>query len=342
MRSNSVDILSSPSVRRAGARGPVPTAALVRFQIVEFFKLPLPSRFFLHGETTVKTTDEIKARREKIKLMRAENPEIEAREIATILNVGFFTIVSDLKYLREKGLIARKRTKITEAVEARVLEALKNRTSETQNEMAERLGLSLSEIYKIEKKLRAAGKFAEKKHVRTFSTKTRRAMVCDFYLKNPHFTSREIAKRLNLKRSTVQVDLTELRKEGRIPEYLAPKMTEIEARVYVVIKKNPTATCSEIMKATGFAEHRVRDVKRRLQRKGLIEKRPVVFVDMFDEALEKKRVLRESWYVEEVCGAGFPGMQLPREYWLRYLALYEKKKSESTSVNVYIQNKLNS
>lgn len=290
----------------------------------------------------MKTTDEIKARREKIKLMRAENPQIEAKEIATILNVGFFTIVSDLKYLRENGLIARKRTKITKEVEARVLEALRNRTFETQDEMAKRVGLSLSEIYKIEKKLRAAGKFVEKKHVRTFTTKTRRTMVCDFYLKNPSLTSREIAKRLNLKRSTVQVDLTELRKEGRIPEYLAPELTEIEARVYVFVKKNPNAACREIMAATGFSEHRVRSVKRRLQRRGIIEKHPVVFVDMFDETLEKKRVLRESWYVEEVCGAGFPGMQLPRDCWLRYLALYEKKKSEAASVNAYIQNKLNS
>ena len=290
----------------------------------------------------MKTPDEIKARRDRICEMRAENPQIEAKEIAAILNVGFFTIVSDLAYLRKNGLIARKRTKITEEVEARVLEALKNRTFETQREMAQRLGLSLSEVYKLEMKLKAAGKFTEKKHVRTFTTKTRRAMVCDFYLKNPTLTSREIAKRLNLKRSTVQVDLTELRKEGRIPEYLAPELTEIEARVYVVVKKNPNAACREIMAATGFSEHRVRSVKRRLQRRGIIEKRPVVIVDMFDEEIEKKRVLRESWYVEEVCGAGFPGMQLPREYWLRYLALYEKKKSESTSVNVYIQNKLNS
>lgn len=274
--------------------------------------------------------------------MRAENPQIEAMEIAEILNVSFFTIISDLAFLRKKGLIARKRTKITEEVEERVLEALKNRTFETQQEMAQRLGLSLSEIYKLEKKLRAAGKFVEKKHVRTFNTKTRRAMVCDFYLKNPSLTSREIAKRLNLKRSTVQVDLTELRKEGRIPEYLTPKLTEIEARVYVVIKKNPTAPCREIMAATGFSEQRVRDIKRRLQRKGLVEKRPVVTADLLDEEIEKKRVLRESWYVEEVCGAGFPGMQLPRDCWLRYLAIYEKKKSEATSVNVYIQNKLNS
>lgn len=293
-------------------------------------------------KTTVQTPDEIKARRDRIREMRAENPQIEAREIAKILNASYFTIISDLAFLRKNGLIARKRTKITKEVEARVLEALRNRTFETQNEMAKRVGLSLSEIYKIEKKLRAAGRFVEKKHVRTFATNTRRAMVCDFYLKNPSLTSREIARRLNLKRSTVQVDLAELRKEGRIPEYLAPELTEIEARVYVVVKKNPNASCSEIMAATGFSEHRVRSVKRRLQRRGIIEKRPVVIVDMFDEEIEKKRVLREPWYVEEVCGAGFPGMKLPRDCWLRYLALYEKKKSEATSVNVYIQNKLNS
>lgn len=290
----------------------------------------------------MKTTDEIKARRDRICEMRAENPQIEAKEIATILNVGFFTIVSDLAYLRKKGLIARKRTKITEEVEARVLEALKNRTFETQREMAQRLGLSLSEVYKLEMKLKAAGKFTEKKHVRTFTTKTRRAMICEFYLKNPNLTSREIARRLNLKPSTVSVDLARLRKEGRIPEYQAPELTEIEARVYVVIKKNPTATCGEIMKATGFAEQRVRDAKGRLIRKGLIEKRPIVTADLLDEEIEKKRVLREPWYVEEVCGAGFPGMQLPRDCWLRYLALYEKKKSESTSMDAYFQNKLNS
>ena len=119
-------------------------------------------------------------------------------------------------------------------------------------------------------------------------------------------------------------------------------MTELEARVYVVIKRNPNATCSEIMAATGFAAQRVRDAKGRLIRKGIIEPRPLLTADMLDEEIEKKRVLRESWYVEEVCGAGFPGMQLPRDCWLRYLAIYEKKKIESTSMAVYVQNKLNS
>lgn len=250
----------------------------------------------------MKTPDEIKARRDRICEMRAENPKIEAREIAAILNVNYSTIVSDFAYLRKNGLIARKRAK----------------------------------------KTKAANSFAEKKLAKTVTKKTRCAMVCDLYLKNPNLTLREIANRLNFNIFTIKNYLSALRKEGRITSNVASAMMEIEDRVYAVIKKNPNASCREIMNATGFTESRVRSAKKRLQRRGLIEKCSTVNDAMLDEKLEKKRVLRESWYVEEVCGEGFPGMQLPRDCWLRYLALYEKKKSESASVNAYIQNKLNS
>lgn len=52
----------------------------------------------------------------------------------------------------------------------------------------------------------------------------------------------------------------------------------------------------------------------------------------YDDDLFSRRVLRPQWYVEEVCGAGYMGVELPDEEFKRYLELREKKRQRGETL----------
>lgn len=152
----------------------------------------------------------------------------------------------------------------------------------------------------------------------------RRKKIKEIFDQNPTIRIVDVARTLGSSYNVVANDVDNMRREGVLPERPTPEIVAFGPAIRAAILDDPTATKAEIAKICGCSVNAVDQVRRKMR-----ERNEIGRCDPQEEpfnALEDQRVLREPWYVAEVCGRGFPGMKLPQEYWARYLRFYEMKK----------------
>ena len=152
----------------------------------------------------------------------------------------------------------------------------------------------------------------------------RRKKIKELFDQNPTIRIVDVARTLGSSYNVVANDVDNMRREGVLPERPTPEIVAFGPAIRAAILDDPTATKAEIAKICGCSVNAVDQVRRKMRERNEISR-----CDPHEEpfnALEDQRVLREPWYVAEVCGRGFPGMKLPQEYWARYLRFYEMKK----------------
>ena len=165
---------------------------------------------------------------------------------------------------------------------------------------------------------------AGQRELRAQALGRRRKKIKALFDQNPTIRIVDVARTIGASCSVVYWDVEIMRREGVLPERPTPEVVAFGPAIRAAILDDPTATKAEIAKICGCSVNAVDQVRRKMRERNEISR-----CDPHEEpfnALEDQRVLREPWYVAEVCGRGFPGMKLPQEYWARYLRFYEMKK----------------
>lgn len=242
------------------------------------------------GRSSRKKQERVRARRERVVRLYGKK---NMKEIAEELGVSPATISNDVSFLKAKGIIEYDKT--TEEQETIIKERRRKVTrlwfngTQDKKEIAERLGVSVSDIIKDIKYLRARGIIESKGKTRTKKNKkrkkeiearkARREEVAKMYGKKP---AKEIARELKVSVTTICSDIKFLRKQGIIADDKAnnsranrkERMEERRKKVALSYeKKTPNEIAEELGVSVSTILNDIRFLKHEKSKKYLPENR---------------------------------------------------------------------
>ena len=138
----------------------------------------------------------------------------------------------------------------------------------------------------------------------------------------PFMSDAEIARRSKATVSYVVSHIKAMRREG----FYRGLEREIQLEEY--FDRRPTATNEDAAKHFKVPIWQIMYTLRGYEWDADRTELPWENDTAIDEDMWNRRCMRPEWYVEEVCGAGYIGIQLPKDEFQLYLELREKKKSK--------------
>lgn len=150
----------------------------------------------------------------------------------------------------------------------------------------------------------------------------KRSKVETLVVQNPFMTNAEIAKRSKTSVSFVANVVTELIEGG----FYRGLEREIQLEEY--LDKNPDASYEDAAEHFNVPLWQILYTLRGFEWDADRPEEAWENNTIVDEEMWKRRCLRPEWYVKEVCGAGYLGVELPEEEFKIYLELREKKRQK--------------
>ena len=266
---------------------------------------------------------------EAVQKLLDENRNITHREIAAKLKIGQTSAWKICAMLRPEGVVRKPRVKSKKLgkTAAQTLELITENPAISRKEIGAILHRDSSTISKAVTELVKHG-YLPKDCLRecTRNRGERLVIVREYFLKNPNATAGEAADALGLKKSTVNDDRYLLRARGELPP-AGPDVEKLRQDVLNLLCDNPNMSVREIAERFGCGKRLANKLRDELRSEGLVPPPDArCYGETLDVDLWNQRVVRDPWYVAEVCGKGLPGMQLPPDAWARYLQCYEKRR----------------